>query len=85
MPLNATRPLRRDRYDAWADDVPAILHMGLGGQALGTALAALLFGDASPCGKLAETWPLRVEDCASHANFATHPRLVVYREALNVS
>ena len=68
----------------WADSVPCILHMGLGGQAMGSALASLLFGDQSPSGKLPETWPLHVDDCASHANFATHPRQVVYREALNV-
>ena len=61
----------------WLDGVASLLYMGLGGQAMGSALAALLFGDASPSGKLAETWPLRAEDCASHTNFARHPRQVL--------
>lgn len=64
--------------------VPSILYMGLAGQAMGGATADLLFGLSSPSGKLAETWPMRLEDTPSHANFGSNPRQVVYREALNV-
>ena len=39
--------------------MPAVLAMGLGGQAVGAALADLAFGAATPCGKLAETLPLQ--------------------------
>ncbi|MBR5108905.1 MAG: glycoside hydrolase family 3 C-terminal domain-containing protein [Clostridia bacterium] len=49
----------------WADQVKAILYMGLPGQAGGEAIADLLYGRATPSGKLAETWPLRYEDCIS--------------------
>ena len=70
------------------EQVPAILWMGLGGQAMGGAAADLLLGAASPSGKLAETWPMRLADCPSQANFAdsggASVRQVVYREALNV-
>lgn len=40
----------------FADKVSAILNMFLPGQNGGTACANLLFGDKTPCGKLAETW-----------------------------
>lgn len=40
-----------------ARHAPAILHLCHSGQALGEALAALLCGDASPGGKLTQTWP----------------------------
>lgn len=49
----------------WADKVKAILYMGLPGQAGGTAAADLLYGKVNPSGKLAESWPLRYEDCPS--------------------
>ncbi len=49
----------------WADKVKAILYMGLPGQAGGEAIANLLYGRANPSGKLAESWPLRYEDCPS--------------------
>ena len=46
----------------FAEDVSDILQMYLGGEAVGEACADLLTGAANPCGKLAETWPLRWED-----------------------
>ena len=66
----------------------AILWAGLGGQAVGGAIADLIFGVASPSGRLAETWPLNLSDCPSSANFAdlgdANVRQVVYREAHNI-
>ena len=53
----------------FADKVSAILNMYLPGQNGGTAVARLLFGEANPSGKLAETWPLRYEDVPSHETF----------------
>ncbi len=49
----------------WEGKVRAILYMGLPGQAGGEAIANLLYGRANPSGKLAESWPLRYEDCVS--------------------
>ena len=46
----------------FANDVHAILHMYLCGQASGQACHALLTGLKNPSGKLAETWPLKVEN-----------------------
>ena len=44
-------------------DVKAILYMGLPGEGGVEAACDLLFGKANPCGKLAETWPVKYEDC----------------------
>ncbi len=53
----------------WVDSVPAILHAYLGGQALGGAVARILFGKVNPSGKLAETHPVRFEDNPAYLNF----------------
>lgn len=49
----------------WADSVKGILYAGLCRQARCRALARILTGDANPSGRLAESWPLRYEDCPS--------------------
>ena len=46
----------------WIDGTPALLDMWYGGQEGGKALAAILFGDANPSGKLPMTMPKRYED-----------------------
>ena len=53
----------------WADEVKGILEAYLGGQAVGAAEAKILFGDANPCGKLAETIPYKLSDNPSYLNF----------------
>lgn len=68
----------------WADKVKAILWMGLPGEAGADAIAALLFGRAVPCGKLAETWPVCYADCPSAAYYAHGRRDAHYREGLYV-
>ena len=46
----------------WIGSVNAILHAYLGGQALGKAIAEIVYGDINPSGKLAETHPVKLED-----------------------
>lgn len=46
----------------WIQDVKAVLNMYLGGERVGKAALDLLFGDTNPSGKLAETYPLKLED-----------------------
>ena len=53
----------------WADQVKAILYMGLPGQACGEAAANLLTGKTNPSGKLTETWSLSYEDVISKETF----------------
>lgn len=49
----------------WADNVKAVLYMGLPGEASGAAIANLLYGKVNPSGKLAESWPYAYEDVPS--------------------
>jgi beta-glucosidase len=42
----------------WTQEhVPAVLHLAHSSQELGNALAAVLFGDVNPAGRLVQTWP----------------------------
>ncbi len=68
----------------WADNVPAILEAYLGGQAVGGAVVDVLFGAANPCGKLAETFPRRLEDNPSYLHFPGDGDTVEYREGIYV-
>ena len=68
----------------WEADAKAILMMYLGGQATGGAAADLLTGKSCPSGKLAESWPLKLEDVPSYAYFPGYPRTVEYRESIFV-
>ena len=68
----------------WVDDVQAILEGYLGGQAGAGGVADLLCGIASPSGKLAETFPLRLEDTPAYYHYPGGPRTVEYRESIYV-
>ena len=68
----------------WADKVSAILEMYLGGQGVGIATDALLFGEANPCGHLPETFPLQLEDNPSYLNFPGDGKHVKYAEGVFV-
>ncbi len=68
----------------FADRAPAIVEGYLGGQAGGAALADVLFGDVEPGGRLAESFPVAMQDLAADANFPGHPKQVEHREGLLV-
>ncbi len=68
----------------WLGGVKGLLEAYLGGQALGGAIADLLFGTVSPSGKLAETFPVRLEDTPAYLNFPGMGDRVEYREGLYV-
>ena len=53
--------------DSWLDKVPALLQAWYPGMEGGNALARILFGDVNPSGKLAATFPKRLEDSPAHA------------------
>ncbi len=68
----------------WADKVKGILEVYLGGQAVGEATVNLLYGNANPCGKLAETFPLKLEDNPSYLYYLGEKDIVEYREGVFV-
>jgi beta-glucosidase len=67
---------------AWIDAVPAVLEGWMMGQAGGAALADILFGRVNPCGKLAETFPLKLSDTPAHLNWPGGVGKVRYGEGL---
>lgn len=68
----------------WIDKVKGVLEVYLGGQAVGAATIDVLFGTSNPCGKLAETFPIRLEDNPSYLYFLGEKDLVEYREGVFV-
>lgn len=65
-------------------EVRAILHMYLGGQAVGEACADLITGDVNPSGKLAETFPVSLADVPCKDYFGQETEDVEYRESIFV-
>ena len=68
----------------WANKVPAILNMFLTGQAGGSAVCDVMFGDVNPSGKLSETYPVALEDNSSFNYFPGTSVSVEYREGVYV-
>ena len=67
----------------WLDQVKAVLLLGLGGQNTGGASVDLIFGRVNPSGKLAETYPLNLEDTPASRHFGQ--RITTeYRESIYV-
>jgi len=66
----------------WIDDVDAVLESWMMGQAGGAAIADVLFGRVNPCGKLAETFPLKTADTPAYINWPGEAGQVRYGEGL---
>lgn len=54
---------------SWKYKVKGILEAYLGGQAAGGAIADILTGKVNPSAKLAESFPLKLNDTSCHTNF----------------
>jgi beta-glucosidase len=70
----------------WLARTPAVLQAWYGGMEGGSALAAVLYGDVSPSGKLPATFPRALADSPAHALGAYPGRdgIVRYEEGLLV-
>lgn len=68
----------------WVNDVKGILESYLAGESVGTAQIDLLFGKANPCGKLAETFPVKTSDNPTFLNFPGNGHDVNYAEGIYI-
>ncbi|KAI5894000.1 glycoside hydrolase family 3 protein [Schizophyllum commune H4-8] len=71
----------------WIDEAHTLLQAFYGGNEVGTGLADVLFGNVNPSGKLALTFPKRLEDSPSHLFFGNQgetPGRVLYNEGIYV-
>ncbi len=69
----------------WVDLPRAIMQTYLLGEAGGRAIADLILGKYSPCGKLAETYPVSLSDTPCLENYKTDDnREVLYKESIYV-
>lgn len=68
----------------WADKVNSSLLMYLGGQASGGACCDLLYGNVNPSGKLAETFPISLQDNPANKYFPGKRYNVDYLEGMFV-
>jgi beta-glucosidase len=60
----------------WIDDVEGILEVWYAGQEMGPAIAALLWGDVNPSGKLPQTFPASEADLPTAGSEAQYPGIV---------
>lgn len=68
----------------WAADARAVLWCALGGQAGAGGALDVVTGAVCPAGRLAETWPRRLEDVPSSADYPAEGPCAEYREGLYV-
>lgn len=68
----------------WLGCAKALLNSYLGGEAAGSAVVDLLYGNTNPSGKLAETYPVSLDINPSYNNFPGARRSVEYREGLYI-
>jgi len=68
----------------WIEKVNVVLLAWMMGQAGGGAVADILFGDVNPSGKLAETFPIALEDTPAYINYPGEAGEVRYGEGLYV-
>lgn len=68
----------------FVNDVKGLVEGYLTGQAGGKAIADILYGEANPCGKLAETFPMKLSHNPSYLNFPGEVNKVEYKEGIFV-
>ena len=68
----------------WINKVSAVLEAYLGGEGVGAAEYKVLFGEVSPSGKLAETFPIKLSDNPSYLYYIGEGNRTEYREGIFV-
>ncbi|GHP14934.1 glycosyl hydrolase [Lentilactobacillus fungorum] len=68
----------------WISQVRAVLETYLAGEAVGEATWDVLTGEVNPSGKLAETFPMRIQDTPTYGTFNANLLYENYREGIYV-
>lgn len=68
----------------WLNQVKGVLEAYLGGQAVGGAVVNVLYGNVNPSGRLAETFPLRLQNTPCYLTFGGEHDKSVYAEGIFV-
>lgn len=68
----------------WIHAVKGVVEAYLGGQAVGGAVTNVLFGNVNPSGRLAETFPARLEDTPCYLFYGGENDVCEYREGVFV-
>ncbi|MGA2806504.1 MAG: glycoside hydrolase family 3 C-terminal domain-containing protein [Terracidiphilus sp.] len=79
--LNTGDPVTMTR---WIERTPTLVEMWYGGQETGHALAAILFGDANPSGKLPVSFPKEFKDSPAYGHYPGENLKVDYSEGIYV-
>ncbi|MCI9153919.1 glycosyl hydrolase [Lachnospiraceae bacterium] len=68
----------------WIGRVKAVVEVYLGGQAVGGATVNVLYGKTNPSGRLAETFPVRLQDTPCYLTYGGENNRSEYREGVFV-
>ena len=68
----------------WIDSVKGVIEGYLGGQAVGAATKAVLWGEKNPSGRLPESFPIHLEDNPSWLSYCGEGNTAVYTEGIFV-
>lgn len=68
----------------WIDKVHTLVNAYLPGEAAGEAIADILYGIVNPSGKLAETYPIKLQDYIGSQYYIGGPKTTEHREGLFV-
>ncbi len=68
----------------WIDCAKGVVEGYLGGQAVGAATKAVLWGEVNPSGRLPESFPLKLEDNPSYLSYQGEGNTAVYNEGVFV-
>lgn len=68
----------------WLGNVKAVINSYLSGQAGGMAAAEILIGKVNPSGKLAETYPLSLNDTPTAGRYPAEGKTSVYNESIYI-
>jgi beta-glucosidase len=79
--LNVGSPVLMNR---WIEQVPAVLNAWFGGEEVGNAIAAVLFGDANPSGKLPVSFLKDWKDSPAYGRYPQDNGVARYDEGLYV-